>query len=185
MLIIVSGPSGSGKNTVINALLEKVYNLEPFKSCTTRPMRPGCENDYYYLTEEEFEKKRKNNEFFETEMVHQGIWYGVLNKSIDDVIKGEKHYIKDIDVNGADKIANFLVGKTHVIKIFVDAPNEILKERLLKRGESEEKANLRVSRAEYERTFKDRYDLKIENIELDATIRIVNRFVEQQKNTII
>ena len=117
--------------------------------------------------------------------MHQGIWYGVLNKSIDDVIKGEKHYIKDIDVNGADKIANFLIGKTHVIKIFVDAPNEILKERLLKRGESEEKANLRVSRAEYERTFKDKYDLKIENIELDATIRIVNRFVEQQKNTII
>lgn len=185
MLIIVSGPSGSGKNTVINALLERVYNLEKFKTCTTREMRPGGENEHYYLTEQEFEEKKKNDEFFETEMVHQGIWYGVLKKSLDDVIKGEKHFINDIDVNGAEKISNFLLGKVHVVKVFVDSPNEVLRERLKKRGEPDEKIDIRLSRAEYERSFKSKYDLVIENIEIDATKKIVENFVEKQKDIIV
>lgn len=185
MLIIVSGPSGSGKNTVINELLERVHNLEIMKSCTTREPRGDKDNNYYYLSEKEFEEKKKNKEFFETEMVHQGLWYGVLNKSIENVIKGEKHYIKDIDVNGADKISNYLLGRAKVLKIFVDAPDNVLRDRLKKRGESDERIEGRVSRADYERSFKDKYDFVINNIDLSVTVKLVDKYIEEQKESLL
>ncbi len=185
MLIIISGPSGSGKNTVINRLLDKIYNLEIMKSCTTRADRGDSDNNYYYLSEEEFEKKRKNNEFFETEMVHQGLWYGTLQKSLDEVINGQKLYIKDIDVNGAEKIADYMVGKANVIKIFVDASDEVLRDRLAKRGEAPDKIDIRLSRAEYERSFKPKYDYVVNNNEIEATIKLVLAYIEKRRNAII
>ncbi len=184
MLIIISGPSGTGKNTIINGLLDKIYNLEIMKTGTTRKARKS-DNNYFYFTEEEFEKMRKNNEFFETEMVHPGLWYGVLNKSMEDVIKSEKIYIKDVDVHGAQKIAEFLKGKVNVIKIFVDAPNDVLRERLIKRGETPEKADQRLARADYERTFKNKYDYVVQNTELEAATRLVYSYIEKRKNAII
>ena len=185
MLIIISGPSGSGKNTVINRLLEKIYNLEIMKSCTTRQGRKDGDNSYYYLTEEEFEKKLKNDEFFEAEMVHAGSWYGTLKKSLDEVINGEKLYIKDVDVNGAEKIANFMIGKANVIRIFIDAADEVLRDRLEKRGESPERIDIRLSRAEYERSFKPRYDYCVCNNEIEATVKLVLAYIEKRKNAII
>ncbi len=181
MLIIISGPSGTGKNSIINGLLDKIYNLEIMKTCTTRKARKS-DNNYFYFSEEEFQKMKDNNEFFETEMVHPGLWYGVLNKSMDDVIKSEKIYIKDIDVHGAQKISEFLKGKVNVIKIFVDAPNDVLRERLIKRGETEEKADARLARADYERTFKNKYDYVIENNEFEASVRLVYNYIEKRKN---
>ena len=185
MLIIVSGPSGTGKNTIIDKLMEKTYNMELMKSCTTRPERAGGDNNYFHLTEEEFEAKRKNGEFFETEMVHPGLWYGVLNKSLEDVIKGDKIYIKDIDVKGTQKIADFLVGKTKVVKIFVDAADDVLRDRLAKRGETEEQIENRLKRADFERQFKNNYDLVVNNNELNATVKLVSKYIEERKNALI
>ena len=185
MLIIVSGPSGTGKNTIIDALIKNNYNMELMKSCTTRPERKGGDNNYFHLTQEEFEAKKNRGEFFETEMVHQGLWYGVLNKSLEDVIKGDKMYIKDIDVKGAEKIANFLVGKTKVVRIFVDATDDVLKDRLAKRGETPEQIEKRLSRADFERGYKNKYDLVVNNNELNATVKLIQRYIDQRKNALI
>lgn len=183
MLIIMAGPSGVGKNAVINELIKYYPNLEIMKSCTTRKPRNDKDNNYYYLSKEEFEKKKENGEFFETEMVHSGDYYGVLSKSIETVIdeEGNKDYIKDIDVNGSDKISSFLRGKAKVLKIFLDAPDEVLKERLEKRGETPEKIELRQSRYEYERQFKSKYDVVINNIVFDTTLKLVRQAIEKRK----
>ena len=80
MLIIVSGVSGVGKNTIIKKLIERRDNLKYFKSATTRARREG-ENNYLYLSKDEFLKRKANNEFFETEDVH-GDHYGTIKMII-------------------------------------------------------------------------------------------------------
>ena len=186
MLIIVSGPSGTGKNTIIDELMKINYNMEIMKSCTTRPPREdGGDNNYYNISVEEFEEKKKRGEFFEYENVHPGLWYGVLKKSLDDVIKGDKMYIKDIDVKGTEKITNFLIGKARVVRIFVDCADDVLKERLRKRGETDEQIEKRLARADFERQYKNKYDLVVNNNELNATVKIIQRYIEQRKNALI
>lgn len=181
MLIVLSGVSGSGKNTVINKLKENHKKLLFFKSATTRPRREGEEN-YYYFTEEEFSFRKGNREFFETEEVH-GFHYGIMMRELEKIISDHKHdYIKDVDVHGNQRLRKFLKGKAKVLSIFLDAPDEILRQRLLGRGESEERVAVRLSRAGMERACKDDYDLVIDNIDLEATLKLIEEKYKEFKN---
>ena len=170
MLIILSGSSGSGKNTIINEIIKNKPHIKILKSCTSRTRRDEKENNYHYLSPALFKEKVEKGEFFEFEEVHKGIYYGVLKKSLKDA-KSKDIYIKDIDVNGSMKLKKEL-GK-HVKLVYLDVPKEILRERIIKRGETKESADLRLSRYDYERSFKDKYDLIIENKELDETVEII------------
>ena len=178
MLILVSGVSGVGKNTIIKRLIERRTNLKYFKSATTRQRREG-ENNYIYLSKEEFLKRKENKEFFETENVH-GDYYGTLDKDLNMIISDkENDYIKDIDVNGNAKIRNQFKGRAKAVSIFLEAPDDILYTRLLNRGESEERAKVRLSRADMERKRKNDYDLIIENIDMDKTIKIIEKYLNE------
>ena len=92
MLILISGCSGAGKNTVINHLLRKNPDLKYLKSCTSRNKenRDDETDSYIFLTKEEFEDKIKNNELFEYEEIH-GNYYGILKQGQRgiDILKGE------------------------------------------------------------------------------------------------
>ena len=176
MLVFLSGISASGKGTVIAELAKQLPNLQFFKSATTRPRREN-EDAYIYLTQEEFDQKVQNDEFFETEPVH-GFYYGVLNKSLDMIIgQPDKIFIKDIDVHGMERIVKFLKGKAKVITIFLDAPDNVLYDRLIKRGESPERATIRLQRGQLERSYKDKYDHVIENIDLDKTVNLIKEII--------
>ncbi len=182
MLIVVSGVSGSGKNTVIEKLMEKDKNFKVFKSATTRKAREN-ENKkgiYLFMTKEEFEKKIENNEFFEFEKVHDN-FYGILKVQLDLVCKNKQfNYIRDIDVNGNLKLRKHFA-KEDILSIFLDAPDDILKDRLIKRGESIESIDKRLSRAKFERSHKDNYDLVIENKDLEKTIDIICKEIKKKK----
>jgi len=180
MLIIVSGVSGVGKNTIIKKLIERRDNLKYFKSATTRARREG-ENNYLYLSKDEFLKRKANNEFFETEDVH-GDHYGTLNKDLDMIISDSKNdYIKDIDVNGNAKIRKHFDGKAKAVSIFLEAPDEVLYNRLIDRGESIERAKIRLSRGGMERARKNDYDIVIENIDMNKTIEIIEKFLKESR----
>ena len=172
MLVIMSGVSGVGKNTVIRKLMEEYPNMHFFASATTRPVRPG-EDIYVNMTEEEFLKAKAANEFFETVEAH-GFHYGTFMKDVNKIIEEDKNiYIKDIEVIGNRTFRKFLEGKAKVLSIFLEAPDDILFDRLVKRGESEERARIRISRSKMERQYKKDYDLIIENIDLDKTLSII------------
>ena len=185
MFIIFSGVSGSGKNTVMNKLLKcrkNIFVLE-YSSATTREKRETDKefNTYKYLTEKEFEDGIKRGDFFEYENVH-GCYYGVLNEALQRVIDNPQNdFMRDIDVKGNIKLRDYLKDKCGVVSIFLDAPDDMIYDRLIKRGESEERAKVRLSRGEMERKYKDQFDIVIENINLDQTIDTICEFLDNKK----
>ncbi len=180
MFIIFSGVSGSGKQTVIGELM-KIYSNSAFlKSATTRPPRNITgEHQYYHMSEKEFQNKINNNEFFETEKTH-GFYYGILKSSIDTLLNNPQTiYMKDVDVHGTEKLMKALKDKMQIVCIFLEVPDDELFDRLIKRGESKERALIRISRGTMEREYKDKYDYVIENNNLAKTVEKCKKIIDE------
>lgn len=179
MLIIVSGASGVGKNTVITKLLEQSPNLQLLQTCTTRSPRSTdkeMHNPYIYLSKEEFENKIKNGELFEHEEIHEN-FYGLLNVSLEQVATSNNHFIKDIGVLGQKNIKQALKNKAVLLSIFLTAPKEELIKRLKARGDHD--IDLRISRMEFEMSYAKNYDVVIENIDLEKTISQIQKIIKK------
>ena len=186
MFIVLSGVSSSGKNTVMEALIDKRKNLRILErsSGTTRPPRESDArfNTYVYLSREEFEKGIKEGKFYEYELVHDN-YYGMFKSKLQEV-KEDKNfdYIRDIDVKGNVNLKKFFDQNCPMISIFLDAPDEVLRERLLRRGDSPADIEKRLSRSELERSYKHNYDLVIENIDLEKTVEKISEFIDCKSN---
>ncbi len=157
-VVIISGPSQSGKNTQVNLLLAKHHNLKRVITSTSRKPRPGEVNgkDYHFLKKKEFENKER---FLEIAKVHTD-YYGTQKKDLYSVIEEDKIPILVIDVQGfltlmknKDKLPE------KIITIFLSPPFEILKKRIEKKGDPNEKARLRSIKKELEIAKKYQYIL--------------------------
>lgn len=185
MLVIISGSSGVGKNTVITKLLERNNNLKLLQTCTTRMPRStdkDMHNPYIYLSRDEFEEKIKNGELFEHEEIHEN-FYGVLNASLQNVAKSDCHYIKDVGVLGQKNIKEYLKNKAVVLSIFLTAPKEELFKRLKARGDHD--IDLRLSRTEFELSYAKNYDVVIENLNLDKTLLEIETLIKEYEDKTI
>lgn len=170
LLIVVSGPSGAGKDSVCNLVKEKNNNMWISISSTSREIRKGEEDgiNYFYLTKEEFENKIKNNDFLEY-AIYNNNYYGTplykieenLNKGIDVVLV--------IEVQGALKVKKIY---PDAVFIFILPPSmEELKNRLIKRGtESTEKILERFKTAYKEINEISKYNYVIVNNILDEAV---------------
>jgi guanylate kinase len=173
MLIVVSGPSGTGKTTLCRKACadgKAVFSV----SCTTRPPRPGEVDgkDYFFLTEEDFLARVDRGELFEYARVHNR-WYGTLKSYVFENLRRGMDVLMDIDVQGAAQVRGCeddLVGKC-LTDIFVMPPSlEELRARLSGRGtDSAEVVELRLKNAEAEmRHWRDyRYCLVSDTRESD------------------
>jgi len=180
MLVIISSPSGGGKTSIIQKILQKypeqyVYSI----SATTRKPRPGEVNgkDYFFLSEEQFRNDIENNLFLEWENVH-GYLYGTPKSYIEKCIDDGKYVLLDIDVNGAFRIAENYPEKT--ITIFVAPPSmDMLIERLKNRKtDSAGEINKRLERIPMEMEKAKQFDHIVINDKLDTTVEEVIRIVE-------
>lgn len=182
MLIILSGCSGVGKNTIIKELLKRNEKTIKFlKTCTTRPPREYEDKEngpYYFLTREEFDKKIKNDEFFEHEEIHKN-FYGTLKRSIEEIILNEYDFVKDVGVLGQINLVRELDQKAKVLSIFLIAPKKVLIERLKNRGEAD--IDLRLSRMDFELSYLHNYDFVIENLHLDKTVKKIEKLILKTK----
>lgn len=170
MIIIVSAPSGAGKTSICDALIESDKNIVYSISTTTREPRKGEKNgkEYYFVNDSDFKKMVKKKMFVEWAKVHDH-FYGTSKKVLEQTINKGKDILLDIDVQGAVKIKKQY---KNALMIFITTPNlKILKERLIKRNkDSMEVIKRRIENAKKELTYLPKYDYLILNDKLDKSI---------------
>ena len=133
LLIVVSGPSGAGKDSVCNLVASYNPNLWISVSCTSRDIRKGEVEgvNYFYLTKDEFEEKIKNNDFLEY-ATYNNSYYGTPLYKIKEKLNEGKDVVLVIEVQGALKVKKLY---PNAIFIFILPPSmEELRNRLIKRG---------------------------------------------------
>ena len=135
-LILISGPSGVGKGTVIGRL-KKMFPFFVFPiSGVTRKMRPGEKDGvvYNFMSKKEFEKGIKEGKFLEWALVHGTNYYGTLKKPIIDALKAGKIVVREVDIQGVHSIIDILPHK-NLVTIFLKADSrEELISRIMNRS---------------------------------------------------
>lgn len=169
MIVVLEGPSGVGKDTIMNGLIQKYPQLfEHVVSTTTRAMREyeSQGNPYNFVTDEEFEKRVKSGEIFEYTERH-GTKRGMSKHVFDDILNRKKIPIKDCDAVGLNALKK--VYGDRVFGVFIVAPKKEIKKRLLERGDADIEKRLQ----NYDEHLKQAvfYDVEIENIVLDKAIK--------------
>ena len=187
MLVILSGVSGSGKDTIKRALIDRLENVESLPSYTSRAPREGevPGEIYNFVSKEDFEKMISNNEFYEYNVHHEN-YYGTSRVLMNEKIKDGKVIVKDIDVNGTENLVRLLGDDTRVVTIFLKVPKEILEQRLLNRmGDNPDykEITLRLNRYDYENSKIGMYDYVIKNNDLEKTINIIIQIINSELNT--
>ena len=180
--MVVSGPSGVGKTTVVTELL-KVPGITRSVSATTRPAR-GQElhgRDYYFMTMEQFEEGVRRNEFLEHATIN-GKRYGTPRKAVDEQVAAGRVVLLAIDVQGA---AALRAMKMAFVGVFLLPPSmEELERRILGRGDTPpEEARRRLALAKEEITQAGTYDVKVMNVTVADTVKTI--VVELKKRQIL
>ena len=169
-LIIFSGPSGSGKDTLLARLFERHPEIKLSISSITRPMRVGeVEGEkYHFISREEFEERLSRDEFLEHN-VYVNNYYGTPKQPVLDAIQNGEDIILEIDVNGAAVVREKM---KDAISIFIMPPSyEELNRRLRGRGtDSEEVINQRLGAALSEIERAKEYDYIVTNDIVDRAV---------------
>ncbi len=181
-LIIISGTTCAGKGTIINKLLENNQNLELSISYTSRPMRTGDKEgvDYYFISQEEFEKKIKENYFLEYAKVRYGNYFGTPKKELEEKLASGHDVILEIDVQGAQTVKKMF---PETILIFILAPSmEEVKRRIKARGlENNEQIIDRFKTAYREINEINKYNYVVVNDIVEEAVKKVESILISEK----
>lgn len=181
LLIVICGPSGAGKGTIYNSILEKMPEISRSISVTTRPPRPGeIEGvNYYFKTIEEYQQMIARGDFLETASVFNN-YYGTPKAPIMEMLSKGQDVMFEIDVVGARQIK---AKYPESILIFVMTPTfECLEKRLRHRGtESEDSIRIRISGAKNELAQYQMFDYIVFNDCLDDAINDVLAIIRAER----
>ena len=179
-LIIFSAPSGSGKTTIVRRLMGVVDGLEFSVSATSREPRGVEQNgrDYYFLTNQEFDRKVAEDAFVEWEEVYAGTKYGTLRSELERIWAEGHTILFDVDVKGGVRLKSIF--GADALSIFVMPPSiEELRNRLVGRAtDSPEKIEQRIAKAGEELSYAEQFDLVIVNDDLEEAVGKVQDAVE-------
>ncbi len=180
-LLVLSGPSGSGKGTVSEALMKNNDDIIFSTSVTTRTPRPGEVNgeNYFFATREEFEKMVENDELLEHAFVHTN-YYGTPKQFVFDEIEKGEIVLLEIDVQGALQVKKKY--KEAVFIFLIPPTMDELKSRLVKRDtETEDEIETRYKNAFKELDFVGEYDYFVINDVIDNAVRDIETIIAAEK----
>lgn len=187
LLVVVSGPSGVGKSTVVRRLLKLDKNVRLSISATTRLPRPGETHGehYFFITREEFDKKVKKSEFLEWAKVHKD-YYGTPREYLKEQFTKGRAVVSEVDVQGAASIKEvFDEGRlrANVVFIFLIPPSvDILAFRLKKRKtEGEEVVNYRLRAAIAELQVMEKYDYIVVNDKVESAADKIKAIINVER----
>ena len=170
--IVFSAPSGSGKTTIVQSLLQRIPFLSFSISATSRKKRDSetDKKDYYFMSEYEFRKKIDNGDFVEWEEVYDGCYYGTLKTEVERIWREEQVVVFDVDVKGGLNLKKHF--GQNALAIFIRVKDaDTLKERLRNRKtETNESLGRRLDKAEFEMTFQHKFDRIIVNDDLNEAV---------------
>ena len=182
-LIIFSAPSGTGKSTIINWLMQEHSELKmAFSiSCTSRAPRGTERNgvEYFFLTPDEFRSRIEAGEFLEYEEVYTDRYYGTLKSQVERQCDAGQNVVFDVDVKGGCNIKQHYGDKA--LSIFIMPPSvDELRRRLESRAtDAPEVIDQRIARAEFEIGFADKFDKVVVNDDLDKAKKEVLGIIKQ------
>ena len=169
-LFVVSGPSGVGKGTLVARLRERMPELGLTVSATTRAPREGEVDgkSYYFLSDEEFDRRVAAGEFLEWAHVH-GHRYGTLRAEAQRLMDEGSSVVLEIDVQGGINVRHV---HPDAVLVFIEPPSPAeLERRLRGRGtEDEASIEMRLANATKELGYADSYDVRIVNDDLDRAV---------------
>lgn len=185
MLVLLSGVSGAGKDTIKKELIARMDNVESLPSFTDRAPR---ENDipgktYNFVSTEEFEAMIARGELYEYS-AHHNHYYGTSRKLLNEKMQNGKIIVKDIEVNGVENLVKLLGNDTKIVTIFLKVPKEELRRRLESRIDkpSPKDVELRLNRLQYEESKIGIYDYVIKNNNLEKTVNIIMEIIKSEYN---
>ena len=177
-LIIITGPSGVGKGTVVKELLDRNNDIWLSISATTRNPRVGEKDglNYYFISEERFKDMIDKKEFLEWAQF-AGNYYGTPLSTVNEKIEKGFIVLLEIEVEGAKQIKEKF---PESLSIFLLPPSkEELEKRIRNRGtEKEEAIDRRLSRANYEIASSDQFDFVLTNHDVDETVKEVFKIIK-------
>ncbi len=180
-LIIIAAPSGAGKTTLCERLVQEFPQIQLSISTTTRPIRPyETEGVHYHFVDNAvFDRKIQKGDFAEWAKVH-GNRYGSDKKVIEKALESGKHVLFDIDVQGAMNLRAQYPNRT--LLVFIEPPSlEILEERLRNRkGDSPQSIETRLKNAYNELQWSRKFDYQIVNDDLEKAYRRLREIVESE-----
>jgi guanylate kinase len=180
-IVILSAPSGAGKSTIMQRVVEAFPQLEFSVSATSRPPRGNEQHgvEYYFMTREQFLADVEAGCFVEWEEVYGGSHYGTLRSEMERIWGSGKAIIFDVDVRGGVNLKKLFGDQA--LSIFIMPPSvETLRERLVSRGtDSPEAIEKRVEKAEAEIAFAPRFDVVVVNDDLETAVHEVKTAVER------
>jgi guanylate kinase len=181
ILFVLSGPSGVGKNTVLDELFKNFNGVSYSVSATTREAREGEieGEDYFFISEDEFKKIDKKDGFIESAVVH-GHYYGTPKKFVDKKLNEGEDIILEIDTQGAKQVREKY---PEAVYIFLLPPSlEELKNRLDKRDTEDSKTkDIRLNNARKELKEVHKYDYEVINDSLEDAVREIKKIIIKEQ----
>lgn len=181
MLIVISGPSGVGKGTVVERLIKRLPDAVLSVSCTTRAPREGEKNgkSYFFISKETFLKMIDEGGFLEYSN-HFENYYGTPRFFVEQKLGEGKDVILEIDVDGAQHVREAF--PQSLLLMITPPSREELVRRLRMRGtEDEVLINQRLKRADYEMSRSQFYDYTVINDDLDETVAKILKIIENRR----